>query len=197
MFLNCRQGSPFYILHKDAKPYVEQGQVVSVTAPMPNIGQLGQPIGQVGQVGLGQPITYSVDIMVKVGEQTMNFQKLPANLDSADFAGNGNLFVSCTREGVNDEIRSMHKQSADVIASIPFHQDRMQVLDTLYAQLNPEVAENEKRQKEMAGLQQQYNDLTSKFNDMLQQNEKLIQQNSELMAELKAERTSSRGSKKD
>lgn len=188
--MNCRQGSPFYILHKDAKPYVEQGQVVSVTAPMPVIGQIGQTIGQVGQAGLGQPITYSVDIMVKVGEQTMNFQKLPANLDSADFAGNGNMFVSCTREGINDEIRSMHKQSADIIASIPFHQDRMQTLDAIYSQLNPEVAEAEQRQKEMAGLQQQYNELNNQFQE-------LAKQNRELIAELKAERASSRGSKKD
>lgn len=172
LFSQLRLNSPIYILHKDATPYVECGQVTNVTAPMPQIGTLPQ---------LGQPLSYTVDVTVRIGDQTSLYQKLPANGEVADFASSGNVLLSCTREGINGEIHALHKQSEDVVSSVQFHKDRMQALDAIYAQLNPEVAEKEAQQREIDHMKIQMNDMAQNVSELVRQNSELMQKNSELM----------------
>lgn len=74
MFSNLRTNSQLYILHKDATPYVEIGQVVSVSQP--------QPRYQVNNFMSPQELV--VDIVVSVNGNNITLQKLPANLDVAD-----------------------------------------------------------------------------------------------------------------
>lgn len=156
-FSQLRLNSPIYILHKDATPYVECGQVTNVTAPMPNIGTIPN---------LGQPMVYTVDVTVKVGENVSLYQKLPANGDVADFASNGNLFISCTREGINAEIQAMRQRSADVLASVDYHQGVISVCDKILQTINPEVAEKAQQQAEIASLKQQITSLVGLIEDM-------------------------------
>lgn len=74
MFSNLRTNSQIYILHKDATPYFEVGQVVSVSQPMPKF-----PVQN-----FMAPQELVVDIVVKVNGNDITLQKLPANLDVAD-----------------------------------------------------------------------------------------------------------------
>ena len=150
LFSQLRLNSPIYILHKDATPYVECGQVTNVTAPMPQIGTLPN---------IGQPIQYTVDVTVKIGDQVSLYQKLPASGDVADFASNGNVFLSCTREGVNSEVQAMRQRSADVIASVDYHQGVIAVCDKIIQQLNPEMVEKAQQQQEISELKSQINSL--------------------------------------
>lgn len=149
-FSQLRLNSPIYILHKESIPYVEVGLVTNVTAPTPQISSM---------VGLGQPVTYSVDVSVNVANQTIIYQKMPANCEVADFAGNGNVFLSCTKEGVNNEVQTMRKRSADIIASVNYHQEMINVCDKIIEQLNPEVMEKAQQQQEIASLKEQLNGL--------------------------------------
>lgn len=157
LFSQLRQNSPIYILHKDSTPYVEVGQVISVTAPMPTIPSIPM---------LNQQLMYSVDITINVGNQTTQYQKMPANSEVADFANNGNVFISCTREGVNAEIQSMKQRSIDILASMNYHKSIVDVCDKLISQLNPEVAEKEHQQQEIASLKEQINSLMGLIKDM-------------------------------
>lgn len=72
-FQNLRVNSQFYILHKDGTPYVEVGAIAGVSNPVPDGTQ---------PVMFGQPMKMVVDITVKVGEQTVTFQKIPAGRTS-------------------------------------------------------------------------------------------------------------------
>lgn len=76
MFSNLRPNSQIYILYKDASPRLDVGSVVSVSMPVPKY-----PI----QPMFGQPQEMVVDITVKVNNQDVTYQKIPANLDIADF----------------------------------------------------------------------------------------------------------------
>ena len=40
MFQNLRSGNQVFILHKDGRPSMETGTVVSVSMPMPSLGSL-------------------------------------------------------------------------------------------------------------------------------------------------------------
>lgn len=156
-FSQLRLNSPIYILHKDATPYVECGQVTNVTAPMPQVGMVPN---------IGQQLNYTVDITVKVGDNTNVYQKLPANGEVADFQNNGNVFISCTREGINAEVQAMRQRSADVLASVDYHQGVIVVCDKILQQINPEVAEKAQQQAEIASLKNQINSLMGLIEEM-------------------------------
>lgn len=96
MFSNLRPNSQIYILYKDASPRLDVGSVVSVSMPVPKY-----PI----QPMFGQPQEMVVDITVKVNNQDVTYQKIPANLDIADF-NNSNIVLSDSREAMNAEIGS-------------------------------------------------------------------------------------------
>ena len=169
-FSQLRLNSPVYILHKDATPYVEVGQVSNVTAPMPIVGTLPQ---------IGQPLSYYVDLTVRVGDQTCMYQKLPANGEVADFAANGNVFISCSRDGINTEIQAMRQRSADVLASVDYHKSMLGVYDKMIQQLNPEAAEKVAQQEEINQLKAQMADMSRNISELLKQNRELMSQLSE------------------
>ena len=89
MFQSLRPNNQIFILHKD-KSLLEVGSVVSVSMPTPKY-----PVPQV----FGQPQEMVVDIVAKVNNQDVTYQKLPANLDIADFGTNG---ISIQRDVVLD-----------------------------------------------------------------------------------------------
>ena len=85
MFSNLRTNSQIYILHRDTTPYIEIGQVMSVSQPRPKF-QTGSYLTPQEQV---------VDIVVSVNGNNITLQSLPANLDVADQGTiNGSLFIS-------------------------------------------------------------------------------------------------------
>ena len=163
-FSQLRLNSPIYILHKDATPYVECGQVTNVSAPMPQLGNLPN---------MGQPLQYTVDVTVRVGESVSSYQRIPAHAEVADFAGNGNLFLSCSREGMNEEVQAMRQRSADVIASVDYHKGVIEVCDRMLQQLNPDAALKAQQQAEISDLKEKINSLMG------------------MIAELKGEKSSS------
>ena len=94
MFQSLRQSNLFYILQKGETPALKVGQVVSVSNPQPKYGQY------VPGQAFGQNMETVVDVTVKVGEETMEFKQLPANLSIANFGQNG-VVVSESREAMN------------------------------------------------------------------------------------------------
>lgn len=166
-FSQLRQNSPLYILHKDATPYVEIGQVTNVSAAMPMLNAYQT---------IGQPLSYTVDITVRVGEQTLLYQKIPANGEVADFASNGNVFLSCTRDGINTEIQAMRQRSADVLSSVEYHQGMIGLCDKMLQQLNPEAAEKVAQQEEINQLKVQMEDMSRNISELLKQNRELMSQ---------------------
>lgn len=157
LFSQLRTNSTIYVLHKDSTPYVECGQVTSVTAPMPQIGTM-QP--------MTQPLQYTVDVTAKIGESVVLYQRMPANAEFADFQNNGNVFISCTKEGVNAEVQAMRQRSADVLTSVEYHKNVIGVCDKILQQLNPEVAEKAAQQAEITSLKSQLNNLMSMLEEM-------------------------------
>jgi hypothetical protein len=99
MFQSLRPNNQIFILHKD-KPLLEIGSVVSVSMPTPKY-----PVPQV----FGQPQEMVVDIVAKINNQDITYQKLPANLDIADFGTNG-IVVADNKLAMNSEIMSLKQK---------------------------------------------------------------------------------------
>lgn len=164
MFSNLRSGSQLYILHKDATPYIEVGQVVSVSQPMPRYTTNN----------FMAPQELIVDVVVNVGGNNITLQKLPASLDVADQGtANGSLFISTSREAMNTEINSLRQKSLDIISSVDYHKKIIQDCEILLQRLNPEFAEQKQQKQEIDNLKSQMSEM---MNDM-----------KELMAQIKKE----------
>ena len=167
MFSNLRTNSQVYILHKETSPYIEVGQVVSVSQPQPKF-----PV-----TNFMQPQELVVDIVVKINENNITLQKLPANLDVADQGtANGAIVITTSREAMNAEVDSLRQKSIGVINSIDYHKKIVQDCELLLQRLNPEFAEQKQQKQEIDTLKTQ----------MFEMNNRMV----ELMALLKKENTS-------
>lgn len=165
MFQSLRPNNQIFILHKD-KSLLEVGSVVSVSMPTPKY-----PVPQV----FGQPQEMVVDIVAKVNNQDVTYQKLPANLDIADFGTNG-IVVADNKLAMNSEIMSLKQKSVDALNNIEFHQQVITSCDRMLSDLNPEFAEKQQQQAEINDLKTQVNELTRDISSLMQMNKDLIAQ---------------------
>lgn len=163
MFQSLRPNNQIYILHKD-KAILEVGSVVSVSMPTPKY-----PVPQV----FGQPQELVVDIVAKINNQDVTYQKLPANLEIADFGTNG-LVISDNKIAMNSEIMSLKQKSIDAINSIEFHKGVIANCDNMLSSLNPEFAEKQQQQAEINELKTQVNDLSKGIADLMRMNKDLM-----------------------
>ena len=164
MFGQLRINNPLFVLTKQGSPSLEIGTVVSVTAPMPQLSSIGQPT------------MYTVDVTARIKDQNITYQKLPANMDVADFAGNGNVVVACSRESMNSELQAMRQRSVDVVKSVDYHNGMIQAIDKIIQDLNPEEAEKLALQKEVTDLKGQMFQMSQSVNALLEQNRQLMEQ---------------------
>lgn len=160
MFSNLRTNSQIYILHRDTTPYIEIGQVISVSQPRPKF-QTGSYLTPQEQV---------VDIVVSVNGNNITLQSLPANLDVADQGTiNGSLFISTARDAMNTEINSMRQKSLDIINSIEQHKKLVQDCELLLQRLNPEFAEQKQQKQEIDMLKTQMSEIMSGMKELMAQ----------------------------
>ena len=159
-FQNLRVNSQFYILHKDGTPYVEVGAIAGVSNPVPDGTQ---------PVMFGQPMKMVVDITVKVGEQTVTFQKIPAGADIADanFRGGGNMVISGSRESMNSEVAAMRNRSAEILRSIDHHRAIVDACGKMMEILNPEFAERQRQEAENKALREEISELKAMMAELL------------------------------
>ena len=160
MFSNLRTNSQMYILHRDATPYVEIGQVVSVSQPRPRY-QATNYIAPQEQV---------VDVVGGVNGNNITLQNLPANLDVADQGTiNGSLFISTSRDAMNTEINSMRQKSLDIINSVEHHKKVIQDCELLLQRLNPEFAEQKQQKQEIDMLKTQVSEMMNGMKELMAQ----------------------------
>jgi hypothetical protein len=161
MFQSVRPNSPIYVLHKGDNPRLETGYVVNQPIPKPKY--------QIPHT-FGQPQEMIVDLVVKLNDISLNLNSIPANLDIADSYSNGeSVVISDSREAMNSEIISLKQKSIDVINSIKYHQSLVSQYDKLLSDFNPEMAEKQAQQQEIADLRNQMNEMSKNMTLLLEQ----------------------------
>lgn len=159
MFSNLRTNSQVYILHKEASPYVEVGTVVSVSQPVPKF-----PVNNfMNQQEL------VVDVTVKINDNTVTLQKLPANLDIADQGINGNMVITTSREAMNAEVDALRQKSLSILNSVEYHQKVVQDCEILLQRLNPEFAEQKQQKQEIDNLKAQMSEMMLGMKELMAQ----------------------------
>ena len=168
MFQSLRQNSQIYIFHKGTNPLLEVGTVTNV--PMPRAKYPSIP-------NFGQPQEMIIDLTVKVGDRVVNYSNLPATAEIADSSSNGdNVVVSDNRSAMNAEIFSYKQRSIDIINSMDQHKGIIAGCDAILNDLNPEYAQKQQQQEELANLKEQMNIMSQNMQNLMETNKKLVEQ---------------------
>lgn len=161
MFQSVRPNSPIYVLHKGDNPRLETGYVVNQPIPKPKYQM---------PTAFGQPQEMIVDLVIKLNDTSMNLNSIPANLDIADSYSNGeSVVISDSREAMNSEIISLKQKSIDIINSSPYHQSLVKQYEKLLSDFNPELAEKQAQQQEIASLRSQMNEMSKNMELLIEQ----------------------------
>lgn len=175
MFQSLRLNQQFYILTKGVNPRLDIGTVTNVTAPQIKFPAMPQ--------GIGSQPEYVVDVTVNVNGATQQYQRLPSNKEIADFGdGYGNIVVSMSRDAMNNEIATLRNRSEDHIKRVDEEKQKIIAYEAILQQLNPEYAENQKREAEIVNLKNQMANMTQSYAN-------LEQMMSQLLSEFKGEKS--------
>jgi hypothetical protein len=105
-----------------------------------------------------------------VGDTTYNLNAIPAQLDISDSFSNGeSLVISDSRDAMNSEVISQKQKSIDIINSKPYHEQLIVAYDKIITDLNPEVAEKQAQQREIAELRNQVNEMNRNMSLLIEQ----------------------------
>lgn len=106
----------------------------------------------------GQPQEMVVDIICRVNNQDVNYQKVSASAEIADCASGG-VVISTNREAMNAEIVSLKGKSIETINSIDYHKGVVESCNKMLEDLNPEFAERQAQQNDINTLKSQMQEL--------------------------------------
>lgn len=157
MFSALRSGSPFYILEKNGEPQLKTGSVVSVSQPAPKFANSFVPNQQFAET--------IVDVVVKIGEEEIKFEKLPSNLSIANFGQNG-IVVSGSKEAMNSEVEGMLHNSSQILESIPYHEKVVASCDRMLRELNPQFAKEKEQEEKIASLEMKMGGMEGKLDQI-------------------------------
>lgn len=146
MFSNLRVGTPLYVLQKQ-DPKVSIGEVQSVGAPVPQFGTTYN-------AGYIQPPKMYVDVRIKVGDETIDLQKLPADETIADFGTNG-MVVSENREAILTEIDILERTFQSGVDNYDKCLAGLDKCHEMREQLNPTAKQDAQQRHDIDALKAQ------------------------------------------
>lgn len=158
MFSGLRQGGIFYILEKSDDINLKIGQVVNVSNPQPRYNQFGNT------PTYGTQPEMVVDVKVKVGEETMEFKQLNANLN---IANSGNVVVSDSKEAMSAEVEGLMRNSRQIIESVPYHEKMVVSCDAMLRELNPAFAKEKEQEEKMSMLEGEVTGIKETLGEMM------------------------------
>lgn len=150
MFSALRQGGILYILEKGKEPALKIGQVMSITQPNYNSNFLSGGS--------------TIDINVKVGEQTMDFKNVPSSQSITTY---NNVVMTETKELMSNEVDNMLQSSKNIIDSVPYHNSVIKSCEEILKDLNPRFAKEKERDEDISNLKTRIGGIESKMDQVL------------------------------
>lgn len=154
MFSGLRQAGLFYILEKGEELKLKIGQVISVSNPQPKYGQYSY----------GSQPEMTVDVRVKVDEETLEFKQLNAN---ASIANSGSVIVSDSKEAMNAEVEGLLRTSRGVLDSVSYHEKVLTSCDTILRELNPSFKKEKEQEEKMSMLEDEVIGIKDTLGEMM------------------------------
>ena len=157
MFQGLRNNSLFYVLDKGENPNLRIGQVVSVSNPQTRYPSFNNGFTP-------QPMETVVDVKVKLGDDEVDFKKLPAN---GQIANDKILVVSDNKEAMSAEVDAMLRQSKAILESVDYHERVVKSCEGMLQQLNPQIAKEKEQTEKINKLEGKVSGIEGKIDKMM------------------------------
>lgn len=145
MFGTLTANAPLYIFTKGENPKLEIGQVQSISKPHPTFST--------AYPNYTQPLDMVIDLMtVRIGEETIKFESLPSNSGIHTY-NNGSVVISDTKDTIVSEIENAQRTSKSILDSVGFHENMVSKCNEFLSMLNPQIAENARRDEKLGKLE--------------------------------------------
>lgn len=164
MFSTLRQGAAIYILDKGENPQLKIGQVESVSIPQPKINIPNY-------TGMAFNNEMTIDIKVKVDNETLDFQKIPTNLSVAPL---GNLVISDNRDDMLTAVDAFMQNSRQILDNIDYHKKVVEACDGMLVQLNPAYAKDKERDSAIEGMKSEMAEIRGEFRGAISEIKNLL-----------------------
>ena len=161
MFSALRQHSTIYILLKSNPPKLIPAQVEGVSQPQTKMGTTTFN-------AFGQGYQSTVNIVASDNEgNRYEFPDMRADLSIENKTCNGTeAVISESREAMLSEVKGMRKSSQNILDSMPYHNSIVEACALMEAQLDPQQAKDQERDKEMLQLRSEMNGLKGSMEDI-------------------------------
>lgn len=157
MFQGLRTNSLFYVLDKGENPNLQIGQVVSVSNPQTRYPSFNNGFTP-------QPMETVVDVKVKLGDEEVDFKKLPAN---GQIANDKNLVVSDNKDAMSAEVDAMLRQSRAILESVDYNKRVVESCEGMLQQLNPQIAKEKEQTEKINKLEGKVSGIEGKIDKMM------------------------------
>ena len=150
MFSALRQGSTIYILEKGENPTLKIGQVISITQPNYTNNFLMNGA--------------TIDINVKVGNDSMDFRNVPSSNSITTY---NNVIIAETKELMSNEVDNMLSNSQSIVDSVPYHNNVISACEGILRDLNPRFAKEKERDEDINNLKTKIGGIETKMDKIL------------------------------
>ena len=152
MLHGLRAGAPLYVLYK-TEPKVETLEVVSVSNPLPQFPTYtaGMPQMQPQRV---------VDIQARRGEETVKFEKVPADVQIADFGPSSGIVLSESKEAILAEIDAFEKKNERELEQQPRYRHNVEECRKMKQALSPALKKEAETAARLDSLEKRLDGLT-------------------------------------
>lgn len=152
MFSALSQGSSIYLLDKTSTPKFSVGEVIGVSQP-----KLNYNFGQAQN---------TVDLKVKVDDTTQEFNAIPS-INSIVTYNNGNLVISETKQGIQNEVESIYHNRKHILDHISEYEQDIESCESIMKQLNPQFAKDKELDDRLSNLETKFGGFESSLNEIL------------------------------
>lgn len=162
MFQQLRQGNPLFIIDRTDGVKVDMGIVAEVSGPTPKYPNNYSPY-----MPIPPGTEMVVGVKVKIGDRTLELDKLPAGATIADFTAQGRpIIVTTSREAVNEQLRAIRAESQQIVESVSYNEKVVRDCDAAYVLINPEVAQRDEEHRRIENLDKQVKVMSERFGSM-------------------------------
>lgn len=158
MFSALSQGSLIHVLDKTDGLKYKIGEVIGVTQP----NQYGGAYSPSSFINPNIPIV----IKAKVDGEVRSFPEVPAGQSIMSYNG-GNLFISETPQGIQNEVESVYKRDKQILANRDFYEKEIVQCENIMKEISPQFAQDKERDDKINNLDSKVASMESKLDKIL------------------------------
>ena len=154
MFSALREGSTLYILTKGDSLTLKIGQVIGNPKSYPKYNTSFQ---------YNNPVTNVIDVSVRVGEETMEFRQIPADLEVYAYS---NTIISDNVNATNAEVENAVRASQSELDRMPMHENIVKSGNNILKELNPRYKKEKEQEERISGMEGKINGIETTLSNI-------------------------------